>query len=61
MQDQGHLQMLQKCVHLFNKYLLSDTQGLGTFPGIRDTAVNKTNKNVSPHAAYILVILMTGH
>ena len=47
-------------VHLFNNYLLSASQVLGTILGIGDSARNKTHKNVNPCAAYILLIVLTG-
>lgn len=57
----GLLQMIQNFIHLFNKYLSSTDQVLGAFLGTGDSVVKKTKKTIHPHAAYLLVILLTGH
>ena len=57
-QDQVYL--LKKCVHLFNKYLLSAIKVPGMFLDIMDTALSKIKMGTLV-TAYVLVILLTGH
>lgn len=58
--EPGPLQMLQKCIHLCSKYLLNENHVLGTVLGTGDSTASKMNKNVCPHVAHILVILLIG-
>lgn len=47
----GNSQLLS--IHLENKNLLSNYNVFGSVLGVKDTAVNNSDKNLRPHGVYI--------